>query len=113
MADVKQILEIKRNDLQPYFRFKVPDAQDLGQAVFYCTMVHEKTKVAKINHWAAGCVITNAVLGECEYRWQLGDTDTLGTYLIEFEFVPISGGKFTVPVKPTAFVKVLVDLDGV
>lgn len=113
MADVKQILEIKRNDLQPYFRFKVPDAQDLSQATFSCTMVHEKNKTVKISRATAGCFITNAVLGECEYRWQLGDTDTLGTYLIEFEFIPISGGKFTVPVKPTAYVKVLADLDGV
>ena len=41
--------------------------------------------------------ITSAVLGEAEYRWQSGDTDTAGKYIYAFRFTS-SNRSFTVPV---------------
>lgn len=111
MAVIKQQLKIKRNDLQPYFRFSIPDAVGLDQATFVCTMIDTKKKEVKIDRRSAGCVITDPTKNECEYRWQLGDTDTAGTFSIEFEFTPTAGGKFTVPIDPGATVLIIADLD--
>ncbi len=74
---------------------------NLSGATIYCTM-KASDGTLKIDRQTSGVVITNAANGEFEYRWQAGDTDTVGLYYIEFEINPQSGGKFTVPVKEKA-----------
>lgn len=110
-------LKIKRHDLQPYYRFSIPDSTDLTGASFTCTMVkivNKKPIEPKIlDRVAVGCVITSTVEKECEYRWQAGDTDTEGLFQIEFEIQPQVGGKFTVPVDKPAYVQISADLDGI
>ena len=105
---------IKRHDLRPYYYCQVLDADgnpvDLSGATIYCTM-KASDGTLKIDRKTAGVVITNAANGEFEYRWQAGDTDTTGTYMIEFEVNPAAGGKFTVPVKEVARVIVVEDYD--
>jgi hypothetical protein len=95
-------LRLRQNDLQPYYRAKVEDsdgsAVDLTGASIVCTMKARGGSV-KIDRQNAGINITGAAAGEFEYRWQAGDTDTVGPYDVEFEISPQSGGKFTVPAK--------------
>jgi hypothetical protein len=104
-------LRLKQHDLQPYYRFSVSGVNLTG-ATIVCTMI-DAGGSKKINRQSAGIVVTDAVAGEAEYRWQAGDTDTIGTYRIEFEITPQSGGKFTVPNDEPAVVFVGSDLDGV
>lgn len=99
-------LYLKRNDLQPYYLFQVKDSLDavvdITGATIRCTMVLYDPATGllstiKINRQTAGINLTDAANGKGEYQWQSGDTDTIGTYRIEFEVTPASGGKFTVP----------------
>ena len=91
---------LKADDTQPYYRVKIEDsdgdAVPLSGATIYCTMTSTGGTV-KINHQNTGITITDATNGEFEYRWQTGDTDTAGFYVIEFEINPSGGGKFTLP----------------
>ena len=65
----------------------------------------------KVNRQLA--IITNGSLGDYEYRWQSGDTNTIGTYLAEFEITPSASPKFTVPVNERAIVVIVADLDAI
>lgn len=112
MAD---IFHIKKNDLQPYYRVKVVDSEgnavSLSGASVLCTMKDTGAGTLKIDRQSGGVAVTDEGAGEFEYRWQAGDTDTAGRFLIEFEVVPLSGGKFTVPQKEPAVVIVRDSLD--
>ncbi len=106
-------LYLSCHDLQPYYQFAV-DGIDLTGTNFVCSMRNNITGQIKINRATVGCVITSATAGQAEYRWQVGDTDTAGVYSIEFEFTPITGGKFTVPGEGmVATVIITPDIDGV
>lgn len=91
-----------KNDLQPYYPFTVKDSGgnliDLTGATIRCTMKLEGGAI-KIDRRTAGITIANQSTnkGEADLAWQAGDTDTPGTYAIEFEITPASGGKFTLP----------------
>lgn len=92
-------LKITKNDLQPYYYVQATDAAavviNITGATIYCTMKQVDATTIKINRQTTGINITDAVNGLFEYRWQAGDTDTVGEYYIEFEINPASGGKFT------------------
>jgi hypothetical protein len=109
-------LKLKKNDLQPYYKFEVQDsdgnAVSISGATIYCTMKNAATGTLKINRQTTGVNITDGVNGQGEYRWQAGDTDTVGKYFIEFEINPASGGKFTIPTESEdAVVRILDSLD--
>jgi len=111
-----ETLNIKRHDLQPYYKFKITDSSGTaisceGASVCF-TMVGDTGIVVN----RAPCVLTNATLGEGEYRWAGTDTAVAGTYEIEIEIEPAQDiygnypGKFTVPVSEKAKVKIWPDL---
>lgn len=106
---------IKRNDLQPYYYGKALSvtgtAIDLTGATIRCTMYEADAGTLKINRQTTGVTITSAASGLFHYQWQSGDTDTTGTYLIEFEVTPQSGGKFTLPYDNKNYVVITGDLD--
>ena len=109
-------LEVKKNDLQPYYFLRVEDkdgAIDLTGATIYCTMANAKTGTVKISRQTAGIVLLDQIAnkGEAYYAWQSGDTNTVGKYFIEFEVNPPSGGKFTVPADYSAEVNIKESLD--
>lgn len=113
-------LKLSTNDIQPYYRVTVKDSDgaliDLTGASIVCTMKDSATGAVKINRQSAGIVIASQTTnkGEFEYRWQSGDTGTAGSYYIEFEVTPASGGKFTLPgpAEGPAQVIVVAGLDG-
>jgi len=43
------------------------------------------------------CVISNASLGLVQYNWVTGDTDTIGTYKVEFEVTYLDSSIETFP----------------
>ena len=95
-------LYLIKNDLQPNYPMTVKDSAgnliDLSGATIRCTMKLEGGAV-KIDRRTTGITIANQGTnkGEADLAWQSGDTDTPGTYDIEFEITPASGGKFTLP----------------
>jgi len=95
---------VKKNDLQPYYYAQVKDADNavviITGATIYCTMKHARTGALKIDRQTTGINISDGTNGKFEYKWQSGDTDTVGKYYIEFEINPGSGGKFTLPARP-------------
>ncbi len=114
-------LQLHTNDLQPYYRVTVKDSDsnliDLTGATVVCTMKESANGAVKINRQSAGIVIANQTTnkGEFEYRWQTGDTNTAGSYNIEFEITPQSGGKFTLPSpdQGQAVVPIVADYDNI
>lgn len=108
-------LYIKKNDKQPYYYAQIKDASDavvnITGATIYCTMKNLNLGTTKINRQTTGINISDGTNGKFEYRWQGTDTNTVGTYSIEFEINPISGGKYTVPTRKQAVVVVEDSLD--
>ncbi len=93
-------LQITVNDLQPYYYFQAKDTNgviNLTGATLYLTLREISTGTRKINRATDRITVTTATSGLGEVRWSSGDTDTLGTYAIEIEVNPSSGGKFTMP----------------
>lgn len=107
--------KIKRNDIQPYYYAAVKSSTgtsiDLSGATIRVNMYHSATGDLKINRATAGLTITASVAGEFQYQWQAADTNTTGSYFIEFEITPASGGKFTVPSDRSARVEITGDFD--
>ena len=105
---------IKQHDGQPYYPVTVKDSDgdvvDISGATIKCTMKNTRTESLHIDQQTSGCIITSGDLGAFEYRWQTGSNDTavVGEYNIEFEITPGSGGKFTLPSKPSEVAKVFV-----
>lgn len=107
-------MELKANDLQPVYKVRHVDYNDdpinLIGATIYCTMKAEDGTL-KINRQTTGISITDGAKGEFQYTWQAGDTDTAGLYDIEFEIVPASGGKFTIPSSEMERAQILINAD--
>lgn len=59
----------------------------------------------------AEMTIQNATLGVVRYDWQAGDTDTVGTYYIEFEVTYSDGSIETFPNNGNQSVKVVRELN--
>jgi hypothetical protein len=94
---------LTQHDLQPTYKVTVVDSSavaiDLTSAVIRVNMRLEDSTALTLNRSTAGITITSATSGQFEYAWQVGDTDSTGTFDIEFEVTPNTGGKFTIPNK--------------
>ncbi|MBE7413828.1 MAG: hypothetical protein HS130_00815 [Deltaproteobacteria bacterium] len=97
-------LYITQHDLRPYYPVRVKDHEgngvDLTGYTIRCTMVPAAGGTAKINRRTAGITLGNQSTspGLCHLKWQAGDTDTIGTFNIEFEFtLGADSDKFTYP----------------
>lgn len=100
-ASGTDVLYLKVGDLQPYYYAQILDSSenpvDLTGASVSFTM-KDVSGTIKVNLQAA--TVTDAVNGKVEYRWQSGDTDTAGRYLVEFKVVPQGAGPYRVPTVP-------------
>ena len=108
---------IKRHDLQPYYYGSVTDVNsnpiDITSATIYTSMKDVRTNSMAILHQSSGSVVTSGLGGGFRYEWQGSETALSGKFNIEFEIVPVSGGKFTVPAHPDEVAEVIIldDLD--
>lgn len=114
-AEPIDALFIKQNDKQPYYYAQIKDAANavvnITGATIYCTMKNLNTGTTKIDRQTTGINISDGINGKFEYRWQSTDTNTVGTYSIEFEINPLTGGKYTVPTRKQAVIVVEASLD--
>jgi hypothetical protein len=96
-----EVLHLTQYDLQPVYSVTVVDSSgsviDITGATIRTTMRLENSTTLAINRSTAGITLTDATAGQFEYQWQAGETDTPGSYDIEFEITPSAGGKFTLP----------------
>jgi len=110
-------MKIKQNDTRPYARatlyededtFKVLDVSDVTGIVF--NMKNKAGGTVKISGENAD-LTNDGTDGKVEYRWQAGDTDTIGTYDCEFEVTFTDGGVQTFPPDKYLTVEVVAELD--
>lgn len=102
---------IKQNDTSPSLQVSLKDSAlqpiPLGEATvrFHMKSVDGTLKVD------APMTITNASAGTCQYNWQAGDTDTVGTYYVEFEVTYADASVETFPNNGSKTVKVVKELN--
>ncbi len=120
------VVQIKRNDLQPFVYFHFTDDADadidLTGATIRVTMkdklldtlkIDRQTAGIKFDGTASGSDADDIAAGKGHYEWQANETNVAGLYYMEFEATPSAGGKFTLPVRKRLVVEILPDLDGV
>ena len=93
------VFYIAQNNRLPYYRFKVRDeagAVSLSDVVAV-NVYMKNLSTGSIAFSAVAAVITDALQGEGEYRWAVGDTAVIGEYAIAFEFVTTAGLPYTLP----------------
>ena len=89
------------NDLMPYygvtaFKSDGSGVKDLTGATIKVTMTNKETGEVKFVDQDATPV--DLALGKFRYEWQLGDTDTIGTFIIKFRITPaLPETPFTLP----------------
>lgn len=102
---------IKQNDTSPSLQVTLKDSSlapiPLGGATvrFHMKSVDGTLKID------APMTITNASTGTCQYNWQAGDTDTVGTYYVEFEVTYADASVETFPNNGSKAVKVVRELN--
>lgn len=104
---------LKRHDTYPPLGYTVKDSDaallDMTDAIVKFTMTNKATDVVKIDR-AVGEV---DALGHIRYIWVAVNTDTVGSFLAEFEVTLSTGKKFTVPNNSSLTVVIEEDLDNV
>ena len=71
------MLELKQGDLAPKLQLDLNANLTGATVVAKIRRVHQSTVLSKT------LTVTDAANGLCEYQWVAGDTDVVGTYLIE------------------------------
>lgn len=99
---------IKKGDLDPTYSGQLLvnglPVDLTGRTVQF--IMKDAAGVLKVN---AAATITDAVNGRIEYRWVSGDTDTPGTYRVEWE-VTTAGKRRTFPPRDYLYIEVVGDL---
>jgi hypothetical protein len=105
---------VKQNDRRPpaYALLKRGDVVvDLTLAQ-RCTFKMRRTGRTELKVDALAVIGNDPTLGEVEYRWAAGDTDTSGEYLAEWEVLWTDGTLETFPTIDYDYVSISPDLDG-
>ena len=97
-------LYMTQHDRRPYYYVTVKDASgnliDLTGYTIRCTMKALGGSTPKIDRRTTGVTLADqsSNKGLFYLNWQIGDTNTVGTYNIEFELTPSADSdKFTFP----------------
>lgn len=112
-------LNIKRNDTLPKPKGRIVEsnvdnpgnltAVDItGASILFIMVTDDDAKTVKVN---SAATITDATNGEFEYTWAVGDTDTAGNFLGEFEITFSGGEKITLPADDTLQIRIRNDFD--
>src|SRR3990167_10795127 len=97
MAAIIVPFEMTKGDIDDYpvtIKNSAGALEELTGASIVCTMALDGGSTLKIDRRSAGITIANQTTnkGEFDFRFLAADSDTPGTYNIEFE-VTLSGGK--------------------
>ena len=107
------MIEVKQNDRRPAASttlLRGEEVVSLVDATSVTFKMRPQTGVTKKVDSVAN--IMDATGGQVEYRWVLGDTDTVGTFLAEWEVVWNDGTPETFPTRDYDIVVIYSDLDG-
>jgi hypothetical protein len=89
---------IKQNDTSPVFqatlRGPAGNGENLTGAQSVVFKMANSVQVVKVNQ---AVTIDDALNGLVSYEWQVGDTDTSGTFFAEFEVIKADGKRETFP----------------
>ena len=102
---------IKQNDTSPSLRASLTDSNLAPIILTGSTVkVHMKslTGVVKLD---SPMTITDAVNGVVQYNWVTGDTDTVGTYYVEFQVTYSDGSVETFPNSGNRVISVVKELN--
>jgi len=102
---------IKQNDTSPSLSAILKDSSLVAVDLTGATVkLHMKSidGILKIN---SAMTITSAIGGTVQYDWQTGDTDTVGTYLVEFQVTYSDGAIETFPNSGNSIVSVVRELN--
>lgn len=107
-------IQVKRNDRAPFVRATLFDEDDVavnltGASVRFVMKTTEAAPTEKVN---APMTLVNAAGGIVEYQWAVGDTDTAGSFVAEFEVTYASGVPQTFPTNGFETVTIYPDLGG-
>ena len=102
---------IKQNDTSPSLQAILKDAlQNPIDLTGATVKLHMKSVdgTLKIN---STMTVTSAIGGTVQYDWQTGDTDSVGTYLVEFQVTYADGAIETFPNSGNNIVSVVRELN--
>lgn len=102
---------IKQNDTSPSVSAILKDSSLAAIDLTGATVkLHMKSLdgTLKIN---SAMTVINAIGGTVQYDWQVGDTDTVGTYLVEFQVTYSDGAIETFPNSGNNVVSVVRELN--
>ena len=102
---------IKQNDTSPALLATLKDfSGDAINLTGASVLFHMKDLSGTVKISQA-MTITNATLGLVRYDWQVGDTDTVGTYYVEFQVTYSDGSVETFPNNGNKVVSVVKELN--
>lgn len=112
-----QIFKIKRNDTLPFLEVYISTSGNLGQKTgFDLTGVTAVTfsmiddcSNSKIFEQSAEIICSSG--GTIQYQWQDGDTDTIGSYLGEFELRYLNGKRLSIPTQGGIKIEIIKDIN--
>ena len=88
---------IKQNDTSPSVQAALTDANNTAISLNGATVMFHMEAVDGTLKVDAEMTVTDAEGGVVQYDWVSGDTDTVGTYYVEFEVTYSDGAVETFP----------------
>lgn len=102
---------IKQNDTSPSLQVTLKDSSLVVVNLTGANVRFHMKSVDGTLKIDAPMTVTNALGGVCQYNWQAGDTDTVGTYYVEFEVTYADAAVETFPNNGSKTVKVVRELN--
>ena len=102
---------IKQNDTSPSLQVTLKDASLTPINLSGATVMFHMKSVDGTVKIDETMTITDAESGVIQYGWQVGDTDTVGTYYVEFEVTYSDASVETFPNNGNKVVKVVRELN--
>jgi len=102
---------IKQNDTSPSLQVTLKDSSLVVVNLTGATVRFHMKSVDGTLKVDASMTVTSALGGVCQYNWQAGDTDTVGTYYVEFEVTYADASVETFPNNGSKAVKVVRELN--
>ena len=102
---------IKQNDTSPSLQATLKDASQTPVDLTGATVMFHMKSLEDIVKVDQEMTITDAKNGVAQYDWQLGDTDTVGIYYVEFEVTYADASVETFPNNGNKSLKVVRELN--
>jgi len=102
---------IKQNDTGPSLLATLKDANDVPVNITGADVRFHMKSLERVVKIDSDMTVVNSAEGLVRYDWLVGDTDTFGTYYVEFEVTYIDGSVETFPNTGSLVVSVVKELN--